>query len=119
VSPVAMASSAVPDPIRYVLKEGKKIGIGYYLVEMSTDGRTLTISAYDGESQQTLELMINEKNHRKLYRECAVRKLKKTFHIFRATTQYLQLGLLLKVIGLCFAIMCRLLTNQSRLNPRL
>jgi hypothetical protein len=53
-----------------VLKEGRKIGDSYYLVEMSTDGRTLTISAYDGDTQQTLELLINEKNHRKLHREC-------------------------------------------------
>ena len=52
-----------------VLKEGRKIGDSYYLVEMSTDGRTLTISAYDGDTQQTLELLINEKNHRKLHRE--------------------------------------------------
>eukprot|EP00397_Hematodinium_sp_SG-2012_P018468 GEMP01018921.1.p1 GENE.GEMP01018921.1~~GEMP01018921.1.p1 ORF type:complete len:350 (+),score=64.77 GEMP01018921.1:118-1167(+) len=55
---------------RYVLKEGKKIGGNYYLVEMTTDGRTLTISAYDGDSQKTLELLVNEKNHRRLYREC-------------------------------------------------
>jgi E3 ubiquitin-protein ligase TRIP12 len=53
-----------------VLKEGKKIGDSYYLVEMATDGRTLTISAYDGDTQQTLELLINEKNHRKLHKEC-------------------------------------------------
>merc|ERR1711924_515011 len=53
-----------------VLKEGRKIGDSYYLVEMSTDGRTLTISAYDGNTQQTLELLINEKNHRKLHKEC-------------------------------------------------
>lgn len=58
------------DELRYVLKEGKRIGDGYYLVEMATDGRTLTVSAYDGDSQQTLELLVNEKNHRKLYREC-------------------------------------------------
>ena len=25
---------------------------------------------YDGDTQQTLELLINEKNHRKLHREC-------------------------------------------------
>jgi len=55
---------------RYVLKEGKKIGGNYYLVEMTTDGRTLTVSAYDGDTQKTLELLVNEKNHRKLYREC-------------------------------------------------
>jgi E3 ubiquitin-protein ligase TRIP12 len=60
---------AATDEMRYVLKEGKKIGEGYYLVEMATDGRTLTISAYDGDSQKTLELLVNEKNHRKLYRD--------------------------------------------------
>lgn len=37
---------------------------------MATDGRTLTISAYDGDTQKTLELLVNERNHRKLYREC-------------------------------------------------
>merc|ERR1719262_1986404 len=57
------------DELRYVLKEGKRIGDGYFLVEMATDGRTLTISAYDGDTQRTLELLVNEKNHRKLYRE--------------------------------------------------
>merc|ERR1719262_1161770 len=61
--------AALSDEMRYVLKEGKKIGEGYYLVEMATDGRTLTISAYDGDSQKTLELLVNEKNHRKLYRD--------------------------------------------------
>jgi len=55
---------------RYVLKEGKKISGNYYLIEMATDGRTLTIAAYDGDSQKTLELLVNEKNHRRLYREC-------------------------------------------------
>merc|ERR1712126_131864 len=55
---------------RYVLKEGKKISGNYYLIEMTTDGRTLTIAAYDGDSQKTLELLVNEKNHRRLYREC-------------------------------------------------
>lgn len=55
---------------RFVLKEGKKIAGNYYLVEMTTDGRTLSISAYDGDTQKTLELLVNEKNHRRLYREC-------------------------------------------------
>lgn len=59
-----------PDALSYVLKEGRCIGNRYFLVEMSTDGRTLTISAYDGDSQKTLELIVNEKNHRKIYREC-------------------------------------------------
>jgi E3 ubiquitin-protein ligase TRIP12 len=58
------------EDLQYVLKEGKKIGGSYYLVEMATDGRTLTISAYDGDTQQTLELLMNEKNHRKLHRDC-------------------------------------------------
>ena len=44
--------------LKYVLKEGKKIGAAYYLVEMATDGRTLTISAYDGDTQKTLELLV-------------------------------------------------------------
>lgn len=44
--------------LKYVLKEGKKIGEAYYLVEMATDGRTLTISAYDGDTQKTLELLV-------------------------------------------------------------
>jgi len=37
---------------------GKKIGESYYLVEMATDGRTLTITAYDGDTQKTLELLV-------------------------------------------------------------
>merc|ERR1712007_354769 len=57
------------DELRYVLKEGKKIGQTYFLVEMATDGRTLAISAYDGDSRRTLELLVNEKNHRRLYRD--------------------------------------------------
>merc|ERR1719498_2229041 len=63
------AKDSADEELRYVLKEGKKIGEGYYLVEMATDGRTMTISAYDGDTQKTLELLVNEKNHRKLYRE--------------------------------------------------
>lgn len=57
------------DDLRYVLKEGKRIGETYYLVEMATDGRTLVISAYDGESQRTRDLVVSEKNHRRLFRE--------------------------------------------------
>merc|ERR1712224_1093363 len=64
------ADAKEEEDVSSVLKEGRKIGDSYYLVEMSTDGRTLTISAYDGDTQQTLELLINEKNHRKLHREC-------------------------------------------------
>jgi hypothetical protein len=57
------------DEMRYVLKEGQRIGEGYYLVEMATDGRGLTISAFDSDAKRTLELLVNEKNHRKLFRE--------------------------------------------------
>jgi E3 ubiquitin-protein ligase TRIP12 len=56
---------------RFVLKEGKRIGETYYLLEMSTDGRTLSVSAYDGETQTSLELIVKEKMHRQMYRECS------------------------------------------------
>lgn len=58
------------DDLRYVLKEGKYINEKYFLVEMTTDGRTLAISAYDGDAGKTLELLLNEKNHRRFYRDC-------------------------------------------------
>ena len=54
----------------FVHKEGKRIGSTHYLLEMTTDGRALTVSAYDTSSERTLELVINERNHRKLFREC-------------------------------------------------
>jgi hypothetical protein len=57
------------EELRYVLKEGKKIGNAYYLVEMATDGRTLVISAYDGDSRKTKDLVVSEKNHRRLHRD--------------------------------------------------
>jgi len=57
------------DDLKYVFKEGKKIGARYYLIEMATDGRTLAISAYEGDQQKTLELVVNERNHRRIYRE--------------------------------------------------
>eukprot|EP00747_Dinoflagellata_sp_TGD_P164394 gnl/TRDRNA2_/TRDRNA2_184280_c0_seq1.p1 gnl/TRDRNA2_/TRDRNA2_184280_c0~~gnl/TRDRNA2_/TRDRNA2_184280_c0_seq1.p1 ORF type:complete len:315 (+),score=47.95 gnl/TRDRNA2_/TRDRNA2_184280_c0_seq1:73-1017(+) len=57
------------DGMRNVLKEGKRMGDVYYLLEMSTNGRTLQISAYDGESQRNLELLLNEVNHRKIWRD--------------------------------------------------
>jgi len=67
---MAMTSGdASGENISFVLKEGKRIGETYYLVEMSTDGRTLNISAYDGDTQTSLELVVGEKNHRQLYRE--------------------------------------------------
>jgi hypothetical protein len=62
-------SQSTDDDTKYVLKEGKRIGETYYLVEMSTDGRTLSMSAYDGDTQRSFELVVGEKNHRQLYRE--------------------------------------------------
>jgi len=55
---------------RIVLKDGMRIGPQYYLVEMLTDGRTLYVSAYEGNSQTTLSLVVKESAHRKLLREC-------------------------------------------------
>jgi E3 ubiquitin-protein ligase TRIP12 len=54
---------------RYVLKEGMKLSDTYYLVDMSTDGRNLYVSAFDSNSSVTLEVEVKEKTHRKLYRE--------------------------------------------------
>mmetsp|Transcript_92337 Transcript_92337/g.169675 ORF Transcript_92337/g.169675 Transcript_92337/m.169675 type:complete len:283 (+) Transcript_92337:86-934(+) len=68
--PAGMGSGLDNEELRHVLKEGKKIGSIYYLIEMATDGRTLMISAYDGDTQRTLELLVSEKNHRRLQREC-------------------------------------------------
>ena len=42
---LAAEGETLDEELQYVLKEGKKIGGAYYLVEMATDGRTLTISA--------------------------------------------------------------------------
>lgn len=57
------------DDRRVVMKEGKRIGDTYFLVEMATDGRALHISAYNGESRTSLELIVKEKIHRQLYRD--------------------------------------------------
>eukprot|EP00930_Biecheleria_cincta_P071867 TRINITY_DN59320_c0_g1_i1.p1 TRINITY_DN59320_c0_g1~~TRINITY_DN59320_c0_g1_i1.p1 ORF type:complete len:284 (+),score=39.00 TRINITY_DN59320_c0_g1_i1:67-918(+) len=58
------------DDRKFVLKEGLRIGETYYLLEMATDGRTLNVSAYDGNTKTSLELIVKEKVHRALYREC-------------------------------------------------
>lgn len=57
------------DDLRYVLKEGKNLNGQYFLVEMATDGRSLAITAYEAQQQRTLELLVSERNHRKLYRD--------------------------------------------------
>lgn len=62
-------AAGASDDLKYVLKEGKRIGQRYYLLEMATDGRTLAIFAYEGDQQRSLELVVNERNHRRLFRE--------------------------------------------------
>eukprot|EP00927_Polykrikos_kofoidii_P056745 TRINITY_DN50823_c0_g1_i1.p1 TRINITY_DN50823_c0_g1~~TRINITY_DN50823_c0_g1_i1.p1 ORF type:complete len:408 (-),score=53.44 TRINITY_DN50823_c0_g1_i1:169-1392(-) len=59
----------VDDEVKHVFKEGRTFDGVYYLLEMSTDGRILHISAYHGDTKTTLELLLKEKVHRKLYRE--------------------------------------------------
>lgn len=52
-----------------VLKEEQMIGNRYYQVEMASDGVQLYISAHDPSTQASMELILKEKAHRKLYRE--------------------------------------------------
>jgi len=59
-----------------VFQEGRRINEIYYIVEMVTDGRCLHIQAtmpeaHDGEQEQqeTLQLTLKEKTHRRLHRE--------------------------------------------------
>jgi E3 ubiquitin-protein ligase TRIP12 len=54
---------------RCVFKDGRQIGDTYYLVEMSTDGLTLTISASNADRQISVDLVVKEKQHRRLFRE--------------------------------------------------
>lgn len=53
--------------VHFVHKESIRLGETDYLVEMGTDGRALTITAYDGNA--AMELLVNEKMHRRLFRE--------------------------------------------------
>lgn len=61
--------AAQDDDHKYVLKEGLRIGEKYWLLEMATDGQSLTVSAFHGETNTSLELVVKEKRHRQLYRE--------------------------------------------------
>jgi len=63
-----MAETMPSRPI--VFKDGMRMGPDYYLVEMATDGRNLDISAYEGNTQSTLTLLVKEPSHRRLLREC-------------------------------------------------
>lgn len=62
-------SQQIQQDVRYVFKQGLQIRNKYYLIEMATDGESLNITAYDGETQTTLELLVQEKVHRRLYNE--------------------------------------------------
>jgi len=57
------------DGTQIVLQDDMQIGEFCYLVEMSTDGRVLQILAHHGDTQTTLELLVKEKTHRKIFRE--------------------------------------------------
>lgn len=63
------ASSPPGQFLRYVLKKAIDIDGTRFLVEMATDGQTLAVSAYDSDVQDTLELLVNEENHRQLMAE--------------------------------------------------
>lgn len=69
IAPGEAGYSNPADDLRYVLKEGQQMNGIYYLVEMATDGRSLAVTAYDSQTEKTLSLLVNEKNHRKLYRD--------------------------------------------------
>jgi len=55
--------------VQFVHKETIPLNDRYYLIEIGTDGRAMTITAYDGDTNQTLELLVSEKLHRRIYRE--------------------------------------------------
>merc|ERR1719386_29077 len=57
-----------PDDPSTVLKQSKRFGDAYWLIDMSTDGRVLNISAYNSDTETTLELVVNERTHRLLSR---------------------------------------------------
>jgi hypothetical protein len=62
--------SAKPSPVRYLVKEGKRIGDTFYLIEISIEGECLIINAYSGyESNGGIELRLAKSEHEKLLRE--------------------------------------------------
>mmetsp|Transcript_50243 Transcript_50243/g.145995 ORF Transcript_50243/g.145995 Transcript_50243/m.145995 type:complete len:291 (-) Transcript_50243:12-884(-) len=62
-------AGANEDELRYVFRQGKRLGQKQYLIEMATDGRTLAVTAHDPDRNKCFELVVNEKNHRKLFRQ--------------------------------------------------
>jgi len=57
--------------VRYVLKEGMYIDDIYYLVEMSTVGHQLHISAFDAASERTFDLFIKGRDYKRALMEAA------------------------------------------------
>lgn len=73
MDPSAVAPEFTSSPnqsLQYVLKEERMIGGINFFIEMATDGQTLAVSAFDKEIEDTLELLVNEDNHRQLLFEC-------------------------------------------------
>lgn len=58
------------DRSEVVLKEGRRLGDTFYLVEMCANGTTLNVSAYDGSTGTTLGLVLKDRHFRAVHREC-------------------------------------------------
>jgi hypothetical protein len=59
-----------PD-FKYLVKEGKRIGDTFYLIEISTNGRDLLITAFSGQEEDgsSLELLMDAVGHRRVHEE--------------------------------------------------
>jgi len=70
-SPVPRGSMSAREGEKHVrvLSERRKINDIIYHIDMQTDGKNLYTSAYDTVSKTTLELVVRDRMHRKLYRE--------------------------------------------------
>merc|ERR1719424_855190 len=67
----AVAEEDAARQLRHVFKEGMYIGEVWYLVEMSTIGRELHISAYDAGSERMLDLTAKDEAYQNLLKESA------------------------------------------------
>jgi len=65
----AVAAEQCETELKYVFREEAMLGSIRHLIEMATDGYVLMISAYNMDFQHTLEMIVNEANHRKLHEE--------------------------------------------------
>lgn len=56
---------------KYLVKEGKRIGDVFYLIEVSTDGRNLLVTAFSGQEEDgaSLELLLDSSAHHALRQE--------------------------------------------------